>query len=159
MSHSSMPAGTSSWVLKTNVTVFRHGDRTPKQKLKRSFKRDEPWSAPLFALLHGHTDEIILRQNLELVTAALDEAMMLPGANTADLGIVREVIERKKDLPGTKIQMKPAVSKDTGELDKMQLVVKWGGEFSHAALHQAKDYGANMRRDICLLYTSDAADE
>lgn len=151
MSHSSMPAGTSSWVLKTNVTVFRHGDRTPKQKLKRSFKRDEPWSAPLFALLHGHTDEIILRQNLELVTAALDEAMMLPGANTADLGIVREVIERKKDLPGTKIQMKPAVSKDTGELDKMQLVVKWGGEFSHAALHQAKDYGANMRRDMLLM--------
>ncbi|WFD34415.1 inositol hexakisphosphate and diphosphoinositol-pentakisphosphate kinase [Malassezia cuniculi] len=151
VSHSCAPMGTSSWVLKTNITVFRHGDRTPKQKLKRSFKHDEPWAAPLFALLHGHTDEIILRQNLELVTAALDEAIALPGANTADLGIVREIIERKKGFPGTKIQMKPSFAKDTGELVKMQLVVKWGGEFSHAALHQAKDYGTNMRRDMLLM--------
>lgn len=149
--HASAPMGTSSWVLKTNVTVFRHGDRTPKQKLKRSFKREQSWAAPLFALLHGHTEEIILRQNLELVTHALDAAMALPGADTADLNIVREVIERKKGFPGTKIQMKPSLDKASGELTKMQLVVKWGGEFSHAALHQAHDYGTNMRRDMLLM--------
>ncbi|WFD30383.1 inositol hexakisphosphate and diphosphoinositol-pentakisphosphate kinase [Malassezia sp. CBS 17886] len=155
---------TSSWVLKANVTVFRHGDRTPKQKLKRSFKANDPAAAPILALLHDCREEIILRQQLNLVSDALEEACALPGADADDLRFVMDIIERKKSFPGTKIQMKPSFSKATGELEKMQLVVKWGGEFSHAALHQARDYGTNMRRDMlimnkealdnCTVYTS-----
>lgn len=154
---------TSSWVLKANVTVFRHGDRTPKQKLKRSFKCGEAWTEPVIALLQGHRQEIILRQQLGLVCEALSRAMELPGAPVSELQLLTEVIERKKDFPGTKIQMKPSFD-ENGELKKMQLIIKWGGEFSHAALHQAKDYGTNMRRDMmimnrealqnCTVYTS-----
>ncbi|PKI85254.1 hypothetical protein MVES_000964 [Malassezia vespertilionis] len=155
---------TSSWVLKANVTVFRHGDRSPKQKLKRSFKASEPFAAPVIALLHGCREEIILRQQLELVEEALEEASKLPDANEEDLLFLIEVIERKKDMPGTKIQIKPSFNKETGVLEKTQLIIKWGGEFSHAARHQARDYGKNMRRDMlimnkealdnCTVYTS-----
>jgi hypothetical protein len=152
----------ASWNLKATVTVFRHGDRTPKQKLKRSFKAKDSWTAPLIDLLQGRREEIILRQQLDLVSTAAEEARKLEGAHTEDLDLVIDVINRKKAMPGTKVQMKPAF-KD-GKLDKMTLIVKWGGEFSHAARHQAKDYGQNMRRDMmimcpkalknCTIYTS-----
>ncbi|CAO1613511.1 unnamed protein product [Parajaminaea phylloscopi] len=153
----------SAWNLKATVTVFRHGDRTPKQKLKRSFKVKDAWTAPLIELLQGRKEEIILRQQLDLVSTAAAKARELKdGGNDEDLNMVIDVIERKKDMPGTKVQMKPAF-KD-GKLDKMTLIVKWGGEFSHAARHQAKDYGQNMRRDMlimcpkalksCTIYTS-----
>ncbi|KDN43793.1 hypothetical protein K437DRAFT_274814 [Tilletiaria anomala UBC 951] len=155
----------SSWQLKANVTVFRHGDRTPKQKLKRSFKpKDGAWTAPLLELLQGRREEIILRSNLHLVADAAAKALKVTGANKEDLKLVIDVIERKKDAPGTKIQMKPSFDKASGELEKMQLIIKWGGEFSHAARHQAKEYGLNMRRDMlimndsvlknCTIYTS-----
>ena len=144
----------SSWQLKANVTVFRHGDRTPKQKLKRSFKVKDAWTAPLIELLQGRRDEIILRSNLTLVSDAAHKALAFPSANAEDLRLVIDVIERKKDASGTKIQMKPNFDKATGELEKMQLIIKWGGEFSHAARHQAKEYGLNMRRDMLLMNDS-----
>ena len=121
----------SSWQLKANVTVFRHGDRTPKQKLKRSFKPKDRWAAPLIELLQGRREEIILRSNLALVSDAAKKALEMEGANVEDLKLVVDVIERKKDAPGTKIQMKPSFDKETGELEKMQLIIKWGGEVSH----------------------------
>ena len=155
---------TSSWVLKANVTVFRHGDRTPKQKIKRSFKVKDAWSAPLVELLHGCREEIILRSQLELVSDALQRALTIEGAPVADLEFAADIIERKKQYPGTKIQLKPTFDKTNDMLEKVQMVIKWGGEFSHAARHQARDYGTNMRRDMlimnkealhnCFIYTS-----
>lgn len=152
----------SSWNLKSTVTVFRHGDRTPKQKLKRSFKTKDAWTAPLIELLQGRKEEIILRQQLDLVSTAAEKARELKGTDVEDLDLLIDVIGRKKDMPGTKVQMKPAFKDD--HLEKMTLIVKWGGEFSHAARHQAKDYGQNMRRDMlimcpkalknCTIYTS-----
>ncbi len=127
-----MPQEQSSWQLKANVTVFRHGDRTPKQKLKRSFKPKEKWAAPLIELLQGRREEIILRSNLSLVSDAARKALALEGAKKEDLKLVIDVIDRKKDAPGTKIQMKPSFDKQTGELEKMQLIIKWGGEVSSA---------------------------
>ena len=155
---------TSSWVLKANVTVFRHGDRTPKQKIKRSFKVKDAWSAPLVELLHGCREEIILRSQLELVSDALQRALTIEGAPVADLEFAADIIERKKQYPGTKIQLKPTFDKTNDMLEKVQMVIRWGGQFSHAARHQARDYGTNMRRDMlimnkealhnCFIYTS-----
>ncbi|KIO19181.1 hypothetical protein M407DRAFT_11521 [Tulasnella calospora MUT 4182] len=70
-------AGSGSWMLKANVTVFRHADRTPKQKLKYSFPVNEPWTQPFIKLLNGATEEIFLREReqLNLIVSELYDAL------------------------------------------------------------------------------------
>jgi inositol-hexakisphosphate/diphosphoinositol-pentakisphosphate 1-kinase len=166
-----------SWKLKANVTVFRHADRTPKQKLKYNFPITEPWAAPFVRLLNGEREEVILREReqLEKIAAATEEARAL-GAVGDDLGklsALNNALFKKIDLPGTKAQLKPGYKKDRGagtrKLEKLVLVLKWGGEvsvvydrtfvmlrllqFTHAARYQSRDLGENMRRDISIMST------
>ncbi|KAG8929389.1 hypothetical protein FRC02_005637 [Tulasnella sp. 418] len=108
-----------TWTLKANVTVFRHADRTPKQKLKYSFPVSEAWTQPFIKLLNGEKEEIILREKsqLKLISDAIQEAKKIleefpPEGSTAmeDLAKLTQLhstLQRKIDLPGTKAQLKP----------------------------------------------------
>jgi inositol hexakisphosphate/diphosphoinositol-pentakisphosphate kinase len=126
----------STWLLKANVTVFRHADRTPKQKLKFNFPIGEPWMSPFVALLSGEKEEVILREKdqLGLIATAIEEAKRLgaKGEDLTKLVQLNNALFSKIDLPGTKAQLKPVYSKrqvgHVRHLSKLTLVFKWGGE-------------------------------
>ncbi|KAG9014960.1 hypothetical protein FRB94_007032 [Tulasnella sp. JGI-2019a] len=126
-------ADTGSWMLKMNVTVFRHADRTPKQKLKYTFPVNEAWTQPFIELLNGEQEELILRERpqLEQIVDAIETARTIiaeqgtvehatmngrpPSLNAQDdlskLAQLQSALEKKIDLPGTKAQLKPSFKK------------------------------------------------
>ncbi|KWU46984.1 inositol pyrophosphate synthase [Rhodotorula sp. JG-1b] len=117
-----------SWTLKSTICVARHGDRTPKCKLKFKFKGKEEWTSPFIALLQGRTTEIILRDPVQLqyVADAAEAAALLPGADLEQLEQLRKIIDKKKSTIGTKVQLKPSFT--DGVCETLAIVVKWGGE-------------------------------
>lgn len=125
-----------TWILKANVTVFRHADRTPKQKLKFNFPIGDVWTQPFVRLLNGEKEEIILRETsqLNLIAQAVEEAKALGagGDDLAKLTQLNTALFNKINLPGTKAQLKPVYSKrqagQARRLTKLTLVFKWGGE-------------------------------
>ncbi|KAG0232973.1 hypothetical protein BGW42_007786 [Actinomortierella wolfii] len=137
----------NSWRLKCFVSVFRHADRTPKQKMKFSFS-----SAPFRELLNGGGEEVIIRnaRDLKSVTAAAEQAMQDGLEDQAKLMLLKNILDKKSNLPGTKVQVKPTYNKETDKV-KLQVIVKWGGEFTHAAKHQSRDLGENLRKDLLIM--------
>ncbi|RCI05681.1 hypothetical protein CU098_013142 [Rhizopus stolonifer] len=139
----------NSWRLKGFVAVFRHGDRTPKEKIKVSLMEQ-----PFIDLLQGSKREVVFRQKhqLHLVLKAVDTCIETSsGEKLSKLLSLREALDKKQDLPGTKIQLKPKFDKETNQLAKVQVIVKWGGEFTHAGRHQSRDLAENLRKDMNIL--------
>ncbi|EXJ91242.1 hypothetical protein A1O1_04352 [Capronia coronata CBS 617.96] len=214
-----LPASKHSWKLKGVVTVIRHADRTPKQKIKFTAH------SQVFAdLLKGHHEEVLLKGEAALasVEAAVKIAQKEGLEDPDKLRNLQIALAKKGKQPGTKVQIKPMFrkrkpeemtqasndalratspdglaaeaepfhlsespsteragsisdSKDLGRmqarsdsisgttfsrfsaaendlvLDKLQLVMKWGGEPTHSARYQSQDLGTNMRDDFKLL--------
>lgn len=137
------------WVFKGMVLVIRHADRTPKQKFKYSFR------SPLFiSLLKGHKEEVIIRAvpDLQVVLETVKVAEEKGLEDLKKLRQLRGALEKKINFPGTKIQLKPSLNADNPEVvDKVQFILKWGGEPTHSARHQASDVGEQFRQNIKLL--------
>jgi hypothetical protein len=137
------------WRFKCMVSVIRHADRTPKQKFKYSFK------SPLFiSLLKGHKEEVIIRavSDLQIVLETVKIAEEKHLEDPKKLKQLRVALEKKMNFPGTKIQIKPALNSEDPEIvDKVQMILKWGGEPTHSAKYQATDYGDQMRQNLKLL--------
>lgn len=136
------------WIFKGFVSVIRHADRTPKQKFKYSFR------SPIFiSLMKGYKEEIIIREvrDLNVVLQTIKVALERNLEDPRKLRQLEGALEKKMTFPGTKIQLKPALNKETEEIEKVQLILKWGGEPTHSARYQATDVGEQFRQDIQLL--------
>ncbi|RLV90823.1 Inositol hexakisphosphate and diphosphoinositol-pentakisphosphate kinase [Spathaspora sp. JA1] len=137
------------WRFKGMVNIIRHADRTPKQKFKYSFKNQ------LFiSLLKGHVEEVIIRAvpDLQVVLTTVKLAIEKQLEDLTKLNQLSNALEKKMNFPGTKIQIKPTLNKQNPEVvDKVQLILKWGGEPTHSATHQAIDVGEQLRQNIKLL--------
>ncbi|KAF2097042.1 hypothetical protein NA57DRAFT_41515 [Rhizodiscina lignyota] len=205
------PASKAQWQLKGVVSVIRHADRTPKQKLKFTFH-----SRPFVDLLKGHTEEVLLIGEAALgsVLSAVREAIQAGEEDPDKLRSLQNALVKKGDWPGTKVQIKPMFRKRKKEellegmeeppispvqtddspsidakrqnslipegeepspaqrrsdstagvtlsrisaaeknliLDKLQLIIKWGGEPTHASRYQAQQLGQNWRSELLLL--------
>ncbi|WAQ85525.1 hypothetical protein PtA15_6A153 [Puccinia triticina] len=140
----------SSWKLKAMICVFRHADRTPKNKLKFNFTADESGSQPFIKLLQGRKDEIILRtsDHLELIANATDEAIAIEDSDQSKLERLKSILCSKMGKQGLKAQLKPSFKTEDGSLEKITIVIKWGGEFTHAARYQSRDIAENFAKDL-----------
>ncbi|KAF9631475.1 Histidine phosphatase superfamily clade-2 [Lasiodiplodia theobromae] len=212
------PASKAQWKLKGMVSVIRHADRTPKQKIKYSFH-----TKPFIDLLKGHQEEVLLTGEaaLESVQDAVTKAFAEDEEDKDKLTSLRNALNKRIGWPGTKVQIKPMFRKRKKEemppellaempsesetekaqellsgddkpptdpeklkewrekrsdslsgmtlsriaaaennliLDKLQLIIKWGGEPTHSARYQAHDLGENLRNDM-LLMNRDALDD
>ncbi|KAI8906551.1 histidine phosphatase superfamily-domain-containing protein [Powellomyces hirtus] len=138
----------NQWKLKAFLSVMRHADRTPKQKMKFSFV-----SKPFMDLLNGQEGEVVFKkqEQLDRVTAAARNALANQLEDVAVLNQLLEIMDAKSHLSGTKAQIKPQFKKKEKLLDKVQLVVKWGGEFTHGGRHQTKEIGENYRKDLMII--------
>lgn len=120
-------------------------------KLKFNFKGSDPWSAPFIALLQGRRDEIILRDpnQLRYIADAAEEASKMPGVDAEKMEQLKLILKMKMGHQGLKAQLKPTFGGESGDVcEKLNIVVKWGGEFTHAARHQSRDIGENMSKDL-----------
>lgn len=154
--------------LRCVIAVVRHGDRTPKQKLK--VNTSEPRILEYF---HAHNencrkelkvkDKVAMKEFLETVKTMIAEKR----ANQEDesdapdskdirykLMHMRDVLERWK-ITGLnrKLQIKPRewteVENEKGDTvfrtTKVQLILKWGGNLTKLGERQSINLGQNLR--------------
>jgi inositol hexakisphosphate/diphosphoinositol-pentakisphosphate kinase len=165
--------------LRSVVAVFRHADRSPKQKMKLVVK--DPRILSLFKKF-GNKDkikEIKLKKPKELMEVHLLATKILEENNIDEDTIsglndnflnklmqLKMVLEKNMNFEGMtrKIQLKPLKitiekdqeGKEQETVTEALFIFKWGGDITHAGIEQAKLLGNTFRVQI---YPSGSTDD
>ncbi|KAL7543874.1 hypothetical protein ACHAXR_013260 [Thalassiosira sp. AJA248-18] len=152
--------------LRCVITIIRHGDRTPKQKLKGDINGEH-----FLRYFHDHTKKVKkdlkikakkdMVQFLETVKAVISD-MEAEGADKNRHLLykarhIRDILQRWKFSGlNRKLQMKPRkwIEQETPDgstatkCSEFQLIVKWGGDLTKLGERQAVRLGNRLRNEL-----------
>ena len=163
-----LPASTSDEELLCVISVIRHGDRTPKQKMKVRVS-----DSRFLEYFHDHVsmphDNVKIKSKKSLIRfLELTNSIIEGGEDSMDdkelfasLLRIRDILERHK-ISGInrKIQMKPEKWRDTVVTDSdgtqhvvtratsILIILKWGGDLTPLGEQQASDLGTSFRTSM-----------
>lgn len=145
--------------LQTIVVVMRHGDRSPKQKMK--FLSKSPAILELFKLrqkIEGQVKVVKLRTCQDLIAfqklndTILDQENLTAGARENHIN-VKSLLSTKELIEITrKVQLVPPKGFNSIP-EEIMVVVKWGGELTSLGLESSEALGHQLRE---LLYPGDS---
>lgn len=121
----------SEWMLESCVSIFRHADRTPKQKYKTVLNDSDNKLLDEFRKIREIHGSVALLDFMNDIKKMDDELF--------------RILQKRSKTPGTKVQLHKK-----NELG-LSVSVKWGGEFTHAGRHQAHNVGESVRQELSLL--------
>lgn len=84
------------------------------------------------------------------VSKVIPSVSSTPGATDDSVDPEDRPLKRADSLTGVTLSRITA-AEERLVLDKLQLIVKWGGEPTHSARYQAQELGENMRNDLYLM--------
>ena len=148
--------------LRSVVSIFRHGDRTPKQKMKLIV--NEPEFMCFFATsLDPKLPKALTLKTPKLLQTLLDNTeKLLVGEkleehemdHIAKLSQLKNVLARGGHFEGInrKVELKPLkneeITKGIYKIIEALLILKWGGELTHSGIKQAEELGKDFREKI-----------
>ena len=150
MSESSTPA--EGEILRSVVSVFRHCDRTPKQKLK--FVTEDTELCSLCGS-DGKTVKLKSAKDLQTILNTANKRLEENTLNPHFLSkfkLIKTILE-KHSFEGInrKVQVKPIqieISADGKRVKEARFILKWGGVLTHTGVKQAYSLGEGMRKNL-----------
>lgn len=106
---------------------------------------------PMFRKKTDALDEKAVISEGEVSTAVTKSKLAAEGEDGESKDEARKRPPKRQDSLSGMTMSKFTAAENSLELDKLQLIVKWGGEPTHSARYQAQELGDNMRNDLLLL--------